>query len=93
MSKDVVRFKWLTVKPVGSNTVSFQLEDGALVEVKIDVSRAGVAVDYRNPDGTPHYNVAFQQSVIVIPPDRTYLIPKDQLAGQLPKAESKDVYR
>jgi len=55
--EDLVEFKWLEAKLVGSDTVTFRLEDGALVKVKVDVDRAGVAVNYANPDGTPYYHV------------------------------------
>ncbi|MEM1525388.1 MAG: hypothetical protein QW372_02170 [Nitrososphaerales archaeon] len=93
MSKEYVRFKWLTAKPITPTTVTFQLEDGAIVEVKIDIGRAGVALDFKNPDGTPHYNIALQQSIVVIPPEKTYVLPKDQVATQLQKEGLSEVYR
>ena len=51
--EDLVEFKWLEAKPVGSDTVTFRLEDGAIVKIKVDVDRAGVAVNFTNPDGNP----------------------------------------
>ncbi|MCX8191531.1 MAG: hypothetical protein N3F06_01830 [Nitrososphaerales archaeon] len=94
MSKEFIRFKWLSAKPIGSTTVTFQLEDGAIVEVKIDIGRAGVALDFKNPDGTPHYNIALQQSVTVIPPERIYLLPRDQIAvSPSQKGSSTEVYK
>jgi len=59
--EDLVEFKWLGAKLVGSDTVTFRLEDGAFVKIKIDINRAGVALNYANPDGTPYYHIAEQK--------------------------------
>lgn len=39
------------------DTVSFKLEDCTIVKVKVGIERVGVATNYRNPDGSPHYAV------------------------------------
>ena len=44
MSEEKVEFKILEAKLVGSNTVVFRLEDGAMVKVKVDIGRAAVAL-------------------------------------------------
>ncbi len=79
MSKDVVEFRWLEAKPVTSDTVTFQLEDGATVKVTVAIQRAGVAVNYTNPDGTPHYNIGAGLRVTVIPPVKKFFVPRSQL--------------
>jgi hypothetical protein len=75
-----VKFKQLEAKRISENeSVTFQLEDGAKVIIKVDIDRAGVALNYRNPDGSPHYNVAASLKVSIVSPERTYEIPKNQL--------------
>ncbi len=82
---DQVEFKWVDAKLIGSDTVAFRLEDGALVKVKVDINRAGVATTFTNPDGSPHYNVAANIIVTTIPPDKKFKVPKSSLqAPQLP---------
>ena len=88
MTEETVEFKILEAKPVGSDTVVFRLEDGALVKIKVDLERAGVATNFRNPDGSPHYNFTPRLNVNVIPSDKRFLIPRSQLSQTLPK-ESK----
>jgi len=75
----LVEFKWLDSKLVGSDTVIFRLEDGALVKIKVDVDRAGVAVNYVNADGSPHYHIDTSLKVTVIPPKRKFYVPKSRL--------------
>ncbi|MHC3129531.1 MAG: hypothetical protein IBV52_05580 [Candidatus Bathyarchaeota archaeon] len=79
MSEEKVEFKILDVKLVGSNTVVFRLEDGAMVKVKVDIERAAVAIDYKNPDGTPHYNIGTGLRLTIIPKDKKFYIPKSKL--------------
>ena len=74
-----IEFKILEAKLVGSNTVVFRLEDGATVKVKVDIERAAVAVNYKNPDGTPRYNIGAGLKVAVIPKDKKFYIPKSKL--------------
>jgi hypothetical protein len=74
-----VEFKWLEARLVGSDTVVFRLEDGATVKVKIDIDRAGVAINFTNPDGTPRYNIGTSVKLNVIPPNKKFSVPKSQL--------------
>lgn len=84
---DQIEFKWLEPKLQGNDTVVFRLEDGALVKVKVDIDRAGVATNFRNPDGTPHYNVNANLRLTIIPPDKKFTIAKSSL--QVPQAPKK----
>ena len=79
MSENKIEFKWLDAKCVGSDTVVFKLEDNASVKIKIDIDRAGIAVGIINPDGTPHYEIGTAVKVTVIPPKKSYFIPKSKL--------------
>ena len=88
MSEEKIEFEILDHKLLGSDTVAFRLEDGALVKVKVDIVRAGVATNFRNPDGSPHYNINTNLSINVIPAEKKFTIPKSQLAPTAPK-ESK----
>ena len=79
MSEEKVEFKILDAKLVGSNTVVFRLEDGAMVKVKVDIERAAVAIDFKNPDGTPHYNIGTGLRLTISPKDKKFYIPKSNL--------------
>ncbi len=79
MSEEKVEFKILEAKLVGSNTVVFRLEDGAIIKVKVDIERAAVAIDFKNPDGTPHYNIGTGLRLTIIPKDKKFYIPKSKL--------------
>jgi hypothetical protein len=85
MPEDNIEFKILEYKLVGSDTVVFRLEDGAMVKVRVDIGRAGVATNLKNPDGSPHYNIAADLRISVIPAEKKFLIPKSQLPQAPPK--------
>ena len=88
--EDLVEFKWLEAKLVGSDTVTFRLEDGALVKIKVDVDRAGVAVNYANPDGTPHYHIDVSWKVNVTPPKKKFYIRRSELPP-IPPNKKKNI--
>jgi len=88
--EDLVEFRWLEARLVGSDTVTFRLEDGALVKVKVDVDRAGVAVNYANPDGTPHYHINTSLKITVIPPQKKFYIQRSELPP-IPPNKKKNI--
>jgi len=92
MSESKIEFKLLEAKLIGNDTITFKLEDGATVKIKVDINRAGVAKNFTNPDGTPHYNVQASLKVNVIPPSKTYSIPKSQLPMVPPKPRGKEPF-
>jgi len=69
----------LDYKLVGSDTVAFRLDDGALVKVKVDLDRVGVAENFKNPDGTPHYNIGAGVKIQIIPPGGKYKLPRSEI--------------
>lgn len=80
---DSIEFRMLDHASVGDDTVTFKLEDGTMVKVKVSIERVGVATNYRNPDGTPHYAVNTAVKVYVVPSDKRFTMPKSQVAGAL----------
>ena len=89
MPEENVEFKMLEAKLVGSDTVVFRLEDGAIVKIKVDLNRAGVAINFRNPDGSPHYNINTGLNITVIPNEKKFFVPKSQLPlPPIPQKES-----
>ncbi|MCP8305368.1 MAG: hypothetical protein H3Z50_07905 [archaeon] len=76
---DRVDFKVLDHKCVGSDTVVFNLEDGAIAKVTVDLDRVGVATNYKNPDGTPYYVIKTSLKIKVIPADKKFSLPKSRL--------------
>lgn len=77
--KDTVQFRIIDYKLVGSDTVTFSLDDGAIVKVKVDIDRVGVAENFKNPDGNPHYNIGAGLKIQIIPPGGKYRIPKSKV--------------
>ena len=83
-----IEFKLIESKLVGSDSVIFKLEDGHMVKVKIDIDRVGVALNYKNPDGSPHYNVSISSKITIVSPDKKYKLPKDDLSVKDPSSSS-----
>lgn len=75
MSQEQIKFKQLSVKLVGSNVVNFRLEDETLVKVHVELARVGVAVDRKNPDGTPIYNFSAGLRFETQTKDKTFYAP------------------
>ncbi len=80
-----IEFRMLDHESVGGDTVTFKLEDGTTVKVKVELERVGVATNYRNPDGTAHYAINTSVKVSVIPPDKKFTLPKGQVKVQSTK--------
>lgn len=79
---DKIEFKMLDYSTVDSDTVTFKLEDGTIVKVKVGLERVGVATNYRNPDGSLHYAVNASMKLYVIPHDKRFTLSKSQMKGQ-----------
>ena len=82
--KNKIEFKMLDYDRIGSDFVSFKLEDGALVKVKVDLDRVGIATNHKNPDGTPHYAINTSVKISIIPSDRSFSIEKNLKDKQPP---------
>jgi hypothetical protein len=72
MAQEQIKFRLISAKLVGSNVVNFRLEDETLVKVHVELGRVGVAVDRKNPDGTPIYNVNANLRIDFEPKDKTF---------------------
>jgi hypothetical protein len=83
-SKNKIEFKMLDYERTGNDFVSFKLEDGALVKVKVDLDRVGIATNHKNPDGTPHYAINTSVKITIIPNNRTFSVDKNLKDKQTP---------
>ena len=77
-----IEFKMLDHERVENEFVSFKLEDGTLVKVKVDLDRVGIAINYSNPDGTPHYAINTSVKLSVIPKERKFSVEKTSIKGK-----------
>ena len=75
MAQEQIKYKLISAKLVGSNVVCFRLEDETLVKVHVDLARVGVAVDRKNPDGTPIYNVNAGMRIDFESKEKTFYAP------------------
>ncbi len=76
---DKIEFKMLDYKRLENDFVSFELEDGSIVKVKVDLDRVGKAVNFKNRDGTPRYTINTSVKVSIIPSDRKFSVEKTSL--------------
>jgi len=82
ISKDKIEFKMLDHERIGDEYVTFKLEDGTIVKVKVDLDRVGVATNYKNPDGTPHYAVNASLKLTIIPNERKFFVEPDAVKNK-----------
>ena len=71
-----IEFKMLDYKRLENDFISFELEDGTIVKVKVDLDRVGKALNFKNPDGTPHYAINTSVKLSIIPPERKFTVQK-----------------
>jgi hypothetical protein len=78
MTQEQIKYKQISAKLVGSNVVNFRLEDETLMKIHVEVARVGIAVDKKNPDGTPLYffNLNFRTDFET--KDKTFYAPMPQ---------------
>ena len=82
MSQEQIRYKQISAKLVGSNVVNFRLEDGTLLKIHVELTRVGVAVDRKGPDGMPIYNMSINTRPEVETKDKTYYAPPPAMPTQ-----------
>lgn len=78
-NQEKIEFKMLDYKRLENEFVTFELEDGTIVKVKVDLDRAGKAVNYVNPDGTPHYAINTAVKLSIMPPDKKFTVQKKSI--------------
>ena len=81
MTEQMVDFKWLDAKPMGTDTVVFHLENGASVKIRVSLDRVGLALSMKNPDGSDIYNFNANMQMTIVPPEKKFSIPRSQLAA------------
>jgi len=77
--KEKIDFEMLDYERIENEYVSFRLEDGTVVKVKIDLDRVGKAINYKNPDGTPHYAINTAIKLSILPSDKKFTVEKSNL--------------
>ena len=77
-----IEFKMLDYSRLENEFVSFKLEDGTVVKVKVDLDRVGIATNFTNPDGTPHYAINTSVKLSVIPNNRKFSGEKTSIKGK-----------
>ena len=85
MPEEKVEFKWLEVKLIGSDTVVFRLEDGTMIKVRVNINRAGVSTNLKNPDGSPYYHADTGLQIQIVPRTKKFYIPKSRIKKRPPK--------
>jgi len=88
-TKEKIEFKMLDYERLENDFISFKLEDGTIVKVKVDLDRVGKAVNYTNPDGTPHYAINTSVKLSIVPSDRKFSVEKTSLKGKNPSPPSQ----
>ncbi|RNJ77738.1 MAG: hypothetical protein EB829_05095 [Nitrosopumilus sp. H8] len=82
-----IDFEMLDYKRLEHDYVSFELDDGTIVKVRVDLDRVGKAINHKNPDGTPHYAIGTAIKLSIIPPDKRFSMEKktakDKPPGQM----------
>ncbi len=77
-----IEFKMLDHKRLENDFVSFKLEDGTIVKVKVDLDRVGIAINFTNPDGTPHYAINTSVKLSIIPKNKKFSVEKKSIKGK-----------
>ena len=77
-----IEFKMLDHQRLENDFVSFKLEDGTIVKVKVDLDRVGIAINFTNPDGTPHYAINTSVKLSIIPKNKKFLVEKKSVKGK-----------
>ena len=77
-----IEFKMLDYERLENEFVSFKLEDGTVVKVKVDLDRVGIATNFTNPDGTPHYAINTSVKLSVLPHDKKFSVEKTSIKGK-----------
>jgi len=79
---DKIEFKMLDHERLENDFVSFKLEDGTIVKVKVDLDRVGIAINFTNPDGTPHYAINTSVKLSIIPKNKKFSVEKKSVKGK-----------
>jgi len=80
-SNEKIDFEMLDYERVENEYVSFRLEDGTTVKVKVDLDRVGKAINHKNPDGTPHYAINTAIKLSILPAEKKFTVAKSNLKG------------
>ncbi len=85
-NKEKIEFEIQDYKRIENEYVSFRLEDGTIVKVKVDLDRVGKATNYKNPDGTPHYAINTAIKLSILPAEKKFTVEKNSLKNNSQKS-------
>ena len=77
-----IEFKMLEFDRLKNDFVSFKLEDGTVVKVKVDLDRVGIATNFTNPDGTPHYAINTSVKLSITPKNKKFSAARNSIKGK-----------
>ena len=77
-----IEFKMLEFDRLKNDFVSFKLEDGTIVKVRVDLDRVGIATNFTNPDGTPHYAINTSVKLSITPKNKKFSVAKNSIKGK-----------
>jgi len=77
--KNKIEFEMLDYERLENEFVSFKLENGTIVKVKVDLDRVGIATNFTNPDGTSHYAINTSVKLSIIPKERKFSVERTSL--------------
>ena len=80
--REKIEFEMLDYKRLENEFISFELEDGTVVKVKVDLDRVGKAVNFTNPDGTPHYAINTAVKLAILPTNKKFTLQKNAAKGK-----------
>ncbi len=83
-NREKIEFEMLDYRRLENDFVAFELEDGTVVKVKVDLDRVGKAVNFTNPDGTPHYAINTAVKLSIMPPGKRFTVHKNSAKGKNP---------
>ena len=53
-----------------------------LIKRFMEISRVGIAINFKNPDGTPHYAINTSVKLSITPPNKTFTVQKNSIKGK-----------
>lgn len=88
---DKIEYERLEAKLVGSDTVVFRLEDETQVKIRVSIDRAGVATNFKNPDGTPVYSIHPGIQITFVPSSKKFYLPRPSVPTSPKDSEFKPI--
>jgi len=83
MAQEQIKCKQLSFTRSGNkDPIVFRLEDETIVKVYFEMMRVGIAVERKNPDGTPLYILQHNVRIETVTKDKTFFMPSPPVPTQ-----------